>query len=75
MADSVVVFDDGHAGELGDGLNKFLSATWDNEVDVLIHFGHGANCSAVSQINDLYRIGGDAGLNTALAQSFGNRQI
>src|SRR5258707_14581996 len=75
MADAIVMFYLGHAGELRNGLNKLFAPTWDNQVNVLIHFGHGANGASVSRVNDLDCIRNDAGFSAAFTQRFGDHQI
>ena len=40
VAHAVIVFDDGHAGVFDNGFDERMTATRDNEIDILIHAGH-----------------------------------
>ena len=62
MADAVVVFDDGHAGERDDGFDEPLAAARDDEVEPLVHACQHRDALAVGEGDELDGVLGRAGL-------------
>ena len=75
VADTVVVLDDGHAGEGYDRLDQAFSAARDDEVEPLIHSRHGGNTAAVREGDELYRMLGEAGFRAAFLEGGGDGEV
>ena len=75
VADAVVVLDDRHAGEGNDCLDQAFSAARDDEVEPLIHAGHGGDAAAVGEGDELDGMLGQAGFRAAFLEGGGDGEV